>query len=389
MSSNDESPRHDPVRIAMIGGGQGAFIGAVHRIALRMDDRFRLVSGAFSRDPANTRATADELGLDPARCRATWEELLAAEAALPDDERAEAIAIVTPNHVHAAPAIAALDAGFHVILDKPLCVSLDEARALRAATERNDRVFALTHNYAGSPMVREARERVRSGALGTIRKVYVEYLQGWLSTDLETTGQKQAQWRTDPARSGPVGALGDIGTHAFQLLEHVTGQRVASLFAMLDTHVAGRALDDDDMLLLRLEGGATGTLCASQVCFGRENGLRLRIYGTEGALEWAQEHPNDLHVTDADGVVRTLRTATAATGDASRALTRTPPGHPEGYLEAFANIYAAFARRIRALPDAMEDPFPGIDDGVRGIAFIAAALESSRSESWATIDEAR
>ncbi|MHC4936029.1 MAG: Gfo/Idh/MocA family protein [Planctomycetota bacterium] len=373
---------HDPVRIAMIGGGAGAFIGAVHRTALRMDDHFRLVAGAFSRDAANTAETGRALGLAPERCYATWEEMLAGERALPPGERAEAVSIVTPNHVHAAPAIAALDAGFHVIMDKPLCVSLDEAYALREATERNSGVFALTHNYVGSPMVREARERVRGGGIGRVRKVYVEYLQGWLSTDVESTGQKQAAWRTDPARSGPVGALGDIGTHAFQLLEHVTGQRVDELFAVLDTFVEGRALDDDDMILLRLDGGATGTLCSSQVCFGRENGLRLRVFGTEGAVEWAQEHPNDLHVTDVEGVVRTFRTATGATGATSQALTRTPPGHPEGYLEAFGNIYTAFARRVRGLPDAMEDPFPGIVDGVRGIEFIAAALESSEAGAW-------
>ena len=373
------------IRIGMIGGGQGAFIGAVHRTAMRMDDRFELVAGAFSRDPENTRATGRELGLAAERCYDDWQQMIAAESALPPEERIEAVSIVTPNHVHHDPAHAALEAGFHVICDKPLCVSVEEAHSLRKAVEESGRVFALTHNYSASPMVREARERIARGELGTIRKVYVEYLQGWLSEPLEATGQKQAEWRTDPAQSGPVGALGDIGTHAHHLLEHVTGKRVTRLFGTLKTVVPGRALDDDDMLLIELEGGATGTLVASQVCFGRENGLRLRVFGTTGALEWAQEHPNDLRLTDPGGVVRTLRSSTAATGDASRSLTRTPPGHPEGYLEAFANIYSAFARAVRGETEALDAAYPGIEEGVRGVEFISAALESSAGGTWVTL----
>ncbi len=373
------------IRIGMVGGGQGAFIGAVHRMAMRMDDRFELVAGAFSTDAENTRATGRTLGLAPDRCYADWQQLIEREGALPAGEQIEAVSVVTPNHVHHDPAKAALEAGFHVICDKPLCVSVEEAVSLRDAVAASGRVFTLTHNYAGSPMVREARERIASGALGEIRKVYVEYLQGWLSEPLEASGHKQAEWRTDPKRSGPVGALGDIGTHAFQLLEHVTGQRVTRLFGVLNTCVPGRALDDDDMLLLELEGGASGTLTASQVCFGRENGLRLRVFGTLGALEWAQEHPNDLHLTERDGAVRTLRSATEPTGEASRSLTRTPPGHPEGYLEAFANIYAAFARAVRGEPETLDAPYPGIEDGVRGIEFIAAALESSANGRWVTL----
>ncbi len=251
------------VRIGMVGGGQGAFIGAVHRIALRMDDQFELVAGCFGRDPENTRLTGEELGLDPSRCYATWEEMIDSETALPESDRIEAISIVTPNHVHHGPTCKALRAGFHVICDKPLCISLEEALEMKAAAQESGKIFALTHNYSASPMVREARERVLAGELGTIRKVYVEYLQGWLSEKLEESGQKQADWRTDPARSGPVGALGDIGTHAHQLLEFITGDRVDSLLAVLNTFVDGRALDDDDMILVRMAGGATGTLCSS------------------------------------------------------------------------------------------------------------------------------
>ena len=247
------------------------------------------------------------------------------------------------------------------------------------------RVFALTHNYCASPMAREARERVAGGDLGTIRKVYVEYLQGWLSEKLEETGQKQADWRTDPERSGPVGSLGDIGTHAYQLLEFVTGMKVTSIYAKLHTFVEGRALDDDDMVLLEMENGATGTLCSSQVCFGRENGLRLRVFGTKGALEWNQEQPNDLHVTGEDGTVTTIRSATGAASEAAASLTRTPPGHPEGYLEAFGNIYSAFARAVRGEEQPVDCAYPTVEDGVRGVRFIGSALLSNKENRWVDI----
>lgn len=372
------------IRIGMIGGGQGAFIGAVHRIALRMDDHFDLVAGCFSRDHDNTLETAAALGVARDRAYATWEEMAEKEAALPEGERIQAVSIVTPNHVHAGPAMGFMEKGFDVICDKPLCTSLEEAEAIAATVERTGRVFALTHNYTGYPMVREARDIVRSGRIGTVRKVYVEYLQGWLSEDLESSGQKQAAWRTDPAQSGPVGALGDIGTHAFNLLEHVTGDQVESLFAVLHTFVEGRRLDDDDMILIRLAGGATGTLCSSQVCFGRENGLRLRVFGTRGAISWRQEHPNDLHVTNESGSVTTIRTATAAHGEDARSLTRTPAGHPEGYLEGFANIYAAFARKLRGESD-IDDAYPTVDDGVRGIRFINACLASNEAGAWTDV----
>ncbi len=375
------------VRIGMVGGGQGAFIGAVHRIALRMDDQFALVAGCFGRDPENTRKTGEELGIDPARCYDTWEQMIDQESRLPVADRIEAVSIVTPNHMHHGPATAALKAGFHVICDKPLCISMEEALDLQKITNETGKTFALTHNYSASPMVREARERVTSGKIGTVRKVYVEYLQGWLSEKLEESGQKQADWRTDPTRSGPVGALGDIGTHAHQLLEFITGDRLTSLYAILDTFVEGRALDDDDMILFKMSEGATGTLCSSQVCYGRENGLKIRIFGTRGALEWDQEHPNDLKVTEEDGAVKIIRTATSAAGEASASLTRTPAGHPEGYLEAFANIYHAFANQVRGKNSSLELPFPGIEDGLRGIQFINAALESNKENCWVDVSE--
>ena len=372
------------LKMGMIGGGQGAFIGAVHRIALAMDGEFELVAGAFSRDAENSRATGLALNLDPQRCYPTFEEMARKEAMRRGPDRLDAVAIVTPNHVHHAAAKCFLEAGFHVICDKPMTVSVAEAKDLVATVERTGRHFALTHNYSGYPMVEEARQRVLAGELGTIRKVYAEYLQGWLSEPLESSGQKQASWRTDPTQSGPVGALGDIGTHAFQLLEHVSGLWVEKLFAVLKTFVPGRRLDDDDTCLLELSGGATGTLHASQVCFGRENGLALRIFGTKGALAWAQEHPNDLHWTQPDGSVRLLRTATGATGAASRALTRTPSGHPEGYLEGFANLYRAFARAIRG-ERGPAAAFPSVRDGLRGLEFIEAALRSSRAGQWTTL----
>lgn len=367
------------LRIGMIGGGQGAFIGAVHRIALAMDGEFELCAGAFSSDPANTLTTGRELHLDSARCYASFHEMAEREARLPESQRIHAVAIVTPNHLHFEPAKLFLEKGFHVICDKPLCTTLEDAEELERTVRRTGLIFALTHNYTGYPMILEAKERVLRGDLGEIRKVYVEYLQGWLSTPLETTGQKQASWRTDPARSGPAGALGDIGTHAFQLAEFVTGLRVRRLFAVLRTFVPGRRLDDDDMLLLDFSNGASGTLCSSQVCFGRENGLALRAFGTKGAFSWQQEHPNDLHWTDSDGSVRLLRTATPATGAASRALTRTPPGHPEGYLEGFANLYRAFARALR---EKTPSPFPSVHDGLRGVQFLKASLNSSTTGTW-------
>lgn len=372
---------HRPLRIGMIGGGPGAFIGGVHRIALRMDGEWELVAGAFSSDPAKSAQAGEELGIDPARVYPSWNAMAAGESALPEDVRIEAVSIVTPNHVHAAPAIAFLEAGFHVVCDKPLAISSAEAGAMRDAVEASGKVFALTHNYPSSPMVREARELVRSGALGEVRKVYVEYLQGWLADKLEATGQKQADWRTDPARSGPGGALGDIGTHAFHLMEHVTGRQVNRLLGDRRMFVDGRQVDDDAMVLFEMDNRATGSLHASQVCVGRENGLRLRVFGTEGGLEWDQEYSNDLKIWWKDKPMELRRSANSYLSEAAQSLGRTPAGHPEGYLEAFANVYRAAARRIRG-QQGHEDDCPTVHDGVRGLSFLETVIASSESGQW-------
>lgn len=372
------------LRIGMVGGGPGAFIGGVHRICLAMDGDFELVAGAFSSDPDKSRQTGAELGLDPARVYGSWEEMAAQEAALAADRRIEAVSIVTPNHVHHGPAIEFLRRGFHVICDKPLTTDSARAADMAAAVKKSKRVFALTHNYTGYPMVREARELVRGGKLGPVRKVYAEYLQGWLADPLEKTGQKQAAWRVDPKRSGPGGALGDIGTHAFNLLEHVTGERVKRLYGRRSMFVKGRKVDDDAMVLLEMSGGGSGTLCCSQVCVGEENGLRLRVYGAEGGLEWHQHHPNDLKVSWKDRAPELRRTANGYLAPAARSLGRVPPGHPEGYLEGFANIYRAFARAIRGEKD-LEDAFPNVQDGVRGVKFIEAVIASSKSGDWVSL----
>ncbi|MDP7062503.1 MAG: Gfo/Idh/MocA family oxidoreductase [Planctomycetota bacterium] len=370
-----------PVRIGMVGGGPGAFIGAVHRMAIALDGRFQLVAGAFSSSPEKSQETGRELGLDPSRVYDTWQQMLEAEAALPQQQRIEAVSIVTPNHVHHGPSVAALNAGFHVICDKPLTISSDLAEEIVAATKSSGCLFALTHNYTGYPMIREARELVRGGGIGRVLKVYAEYLQGWLVDPIEETGQKQADWRTDPSRSGPGGALGDIGTHAFQLLEHVSGERVTRLFGQRHSFVPTRKVDDDAMVLLEMSGGATGTLTASQVCTGRENGLRLRIYGTEGGVEWDQENPNDLRVLKKDGAYEVRRPGNAYVCPGAASLTRLPGGHPEGYLEGFANIYTAFARAIRG-EESQEDPYPTVEEGQRGVAFIEAVIASSEQEQW-------
>jgi predicted dehydrogenase len=373
------------LRLGMVGGGPGAFIGGVHRLCAEMDREFVLVAGAFSSEAEKSAQTGRELGLEPGRVYGSWEEMAAREAALPEAERIHAVSIVTPNHVHAAPAIEFLRRGFHVICDKPLTTDSATAERIAAAVRASGKVFALTHNYTGYPMVREMRELVRSGALGKVRKVYAEYLQGWLATPLEATGQKQAGWRTDPARSGPGGSLGDIGTHAFNLAEHVTGLRVARVFGKTTSFVAGRAVDDDAMALLDFADGANGVLCCSQVCVGRENGLRLRVFGETGGAAWDQEHPNDLTVWSADGAPELRRTGNGYLTAAARSLGRIPPGHPEGYLEAFANLYRAFARKIRGEAAGLDDPFPTVEDGVRGVRFIEAVIASARANDWRPI----
>ncbi len=371
------------LRFGMIGGGRGAFIGAVHRIAAQMDGEAELVAGCFSSDPARARASAADLLVAPSRAYGTYAEMVRAEAARPAADRLDFVVIVTPNHEHYRPARLLLEAGFHVVCDKPATLTVAEARALRAVVRRTGRLFALTHNYSGHPLVREARALVRAGALGPVRKVVVEYPQGWLASRLESTGQKQAAWRTDPRRAGAAGCVGDIGSHAEHLARYVTGLRPERLLADLTTFVPGRRLDDDGSILLRYASGAKGVLLASQVSVGEENGLALRVYGPRAGLEWRQERPDDLWLKPADGPARLLRRGQPDLSPAARAATRLPPGHPEGYLEAFANLYREFHRAVRARLAGRAVPrdcdFPGIDDAVAGMEFIAAAVRSSRA----------
>lgn len=372
------------LRIGMVGGGPGAFIGGVHRICLAMDGQFALVAGAFSSDPAKSRQTGGELGLDSKRVYATWNEMLDAEARLPAEQRIHAISIVTPNHVHFAPAKAALERGFHVICDKPLCITVEEAEELERLVAKSRLQFCVTHNYTGYPMVREARNLVRSGRIGQVRKVYVEYLQGWLSDKLEDSGQKQAKWRSDPKQSGACGAMGDIGTHAANLAEHIAVSPLESLYARLTTFVPGRVLDDDGMVLFKLKNGANGTLSASQVCVGRENGLMIRVFGTKGGLQWEQEKPNDLLVYWKERPPELWRPGNGWVDAEAKTMQRIPPGHPEGYLEAFANLYKSFAQAIRGQPD-IAAPFPTVSDGLAGMRFLRACVKSSKENQWVAV----
>ncbi len=371
------------LRFGMIGGGRGAFIGAVHRIAAQMDGQAELVAGAFSSDPGRSRASGDDLRLDPARVYGSYREMAGAEARLPADLRLDFVVIVTPNDRHFSPAKLFLENGFNVVCDKPVAFDLKEARALRKIVAKSRKVFVLTHNYTGDAMVKQARDLVRSGRLGALRKVVVEYSQGWLSTALEKSGQKQAAWRTDPARSGAAGCMGDIGTHAENLARYVTGLRIEALCADLTAFVKGRALDDDGNVLLRFEGGAKGVLHASQICVGEENALSLRVYGEKAALEWRQEHPNQLLVKHPDRPTEVWGRGNAyLASDAARAAARIPAGHPEGYLEAFGNLYREAFRAIRAevsgkkLPSDLD--FPTIDDGVEGMTFIETVVKSAK-----------
>ena len=367
------------IRLGMIGGGEGAFIGAVHRLAARMDDHYELVAGALSSTPEKAQRSGVALGLAADRIYADFETMAKAESARPDG--IEAVAIVTPNHMHAAPAHAFLNAGIHVICDKPLAISLAEALGLKAAAEKSGLVFAVTHNYTGYPLVRCARDMVQAGDLGTIRLVQVEYPQDWLSGPAETSGHKQAEWRVDPARSGAGGAIGDIGTHAFNLASYVSGLEASEILAELTAFGAGRVLDDNVQILLRYKGGARGALWASQVAPGNENGLRLRIYGTKGGLDWVQAEPNRMLWSPLGQSTRIVTRGGPDAGLAAARMTRVPAGHPEGYLEGFANIYSEVALAIKAARTGDKPPagvhFPGIDDGVQGLAFIEAAVRSS------------
>ena len=385
------------LKMGMVGGGPGAFIGDVHRRAALLDGGVELVAGAFSSSLRKSRAKGRELRLAPARVHGSLEALVAGELALPAGERVDFVSVVTPNHLHFAMARALLAAGIHVVCEKPMTFDAAEARRLRRLVARSGCVFALTHNYTGYPMVKLARDLVRAGELGRVRKVVAEYHQGWLATPLERTGMRQARWRTDPRRSGAAGSIGDIGTHAANLAEYVTGQRIAAVAADITTHVGRRKLDDDAGVLLRFDGGARGVLSVSQVAVGEENGLSVRIYGERCGLRWRQEAPDALQVTALDGPEQTWSRGqgnVSARSPAAARATRLPPGHPEGFIEAFANVYANVCDTIRARlrgdePDPLALDYPTVDDGLRGMLFIEAVVSSARaSEKWTRLARA-
>ncbi|WP_194777935.1 Gfo/Idh/MocA family protein [Pararhodonellum marinum] len=373
------------LKIGMIGGGPGSFIGAIHRMAATMDGLMEVVAGAFSSNPEKSRQTGEELFLDPSRVYANYDDLLDKEKNLPESERIDVVCIVTPNHVHFDPTIKALKSGFHVILDKPMTFTLEEAKTLYDAIKSSGKLFCLTHTYTGYPMIKEAKSLIEKGVLGKIRKVYVEYPQGWLWKKLETEDNKQAQWRTDPNQSGSSNCMGDIGTHAFNLAEYVSGLQVSHLCAHLNITVEGRVLDDDGAVLLKFNNGAHGILTASQINTGAENNLKIRIYGEKAGLEWEQEDNNSLRLRWPDKPDEIYRAGTGYLSSLANENTRTPAGHPEGYIEAFANLYRNFARTYYAL-EAGKDPkkewldFPGAEDGLRGMAFVKNVLASNQSD---------
>ncbi len=381
IEGSKEEAASGRIRLGMVGGGQGAFIGAVHRIAARIDDQYELVAGALSSEPARAKASAKDLGIADDRAYGSFEEMAKAEAARPDG--IEAVAIVTPNHMHAPAAKAFLEAGIHVICDKPLTTTVAEAEELVALVKKTGKVFAVTHNYTGYPMIRQARAMVAAGELGTIRLIQAEYPQDWLTERAEASGSKQAEWRTDPKRSGAGGCIGDIGTHAYNLACFVSGLELDELLAQLTTFVEGRLLDDDVEILLRWKGGAKGMLWASQVAVGHENGLKLRVYGTKGGLEWTQADPNYLWFTKFGEPKQLLTRGGAGAWPEAARVTRVPGGHPEGYLEGFANIYTEAARAIRAARDGgtvgADVIYPSVEDGIVGMKFIEAAVKSSNA----------
>ncbi len=380
------------LRMGMVGGGPGAFIGAVHRIAANIDGEIELVCGAFSSDPAKSKLAGETLGLPASRIYGSYRDMITAEAALPAGQRMDFVSIVTPNHVHFEPAQLALENGFHVVLDKPMTFDLEEAKKLQAIAKKSQLFFCLTHTYTGYPMVKEARQQVLSGKFGKIRKVYVEYPQGWLSEFLEAGDQKQAAWRTDPSRSGIAGAMGDIGTHAFNLAEYVSGLKATKICADINIVVEGRKLDDDGAVLLKYDNGASGVLFATQVAAGEENNIKVRVYGEKGGIEWKQEDANTLLVKWLNKPAEVWRAGTGYLSSYAAHNCRTPAGHPEGYLEAFANHYRNFALCVKAQlagekPKAEWLDFPGIEDGVRGMAFIEKVIESGKSDTkWISIE---
>lgn len=373
------------LRMAMIGGGKDAFIGAVHRIALHMDGQVEMVAGALSAVPAVAIESGKMLFLDEERIYTDYKVMLEKEAAMPAEKRIDFVSIVTPNFVHFDPAMMALEKGFNVVIEKPITFTLDEAKQLKAKVEETGLSLLLCHTYTGYPMVKQAKQLVKSGALGKIRKVYVEYPQGWLSTFLEGTGNIQASWRTDPKKSGKAGAMGDIGTHAFNLAEYVTGLEVTHLCANINTVVEGRLLDDDGAAFLKFNNGATGVLMATQIAAGEENNVKIRVYGEKGGIEWKQEDANSLLVKWLDKPSEVYRTGAAYNSSFAAHNTRVPAGHPEGYLEAFGNLYRNFILTVRAKANGEEPKqewldYPGVHEGVRGMAFVDNVIESGKSE---------
>lgn len=372
------------LRMGMVGGGPGAFIGPVHRLAAEMDGKIQMVAGAFSQSPERSREAGISFKIDPARAYANYAEMIASESKRADG--IDFIVITTPNHLHLPVALAALEAGIPVMSDKPATATYAEAETLKAAVAKSGLPYGLTHTYAGYAMVREARAMCAEGKIGKIRKVAVEYLQGWLSKPIEQTGQKQAEWRSDPARSGLGGAIGDIGTHAFHLLEYISGLQVTALNATLRTVVEGRRLDDDCNAFVRMSNGASGTLACSQVAAGELNDLRIRIWGEIGSLDWHQQDPNRLIMKWLDGPEQIYHASTGYLGKDALAVARTPAGHPEGYLEAFAVLYREFAEGLVAWKEGQKDAFPatlpGIEAGVRGMRFIERAIESNKKDGW-------
>ncbi len=398
------------LRMGMIGGSLDAFIGAVHRRGAALDGEIELVCGAFSSNADKSKATGEALYLPDDRVYASYEEMILAEKALPDNKRMDFVTIVTPNHAHFAPAKMALENGFHVVCDKPATFNTAEAKALKQIIDRTGQIYCLTHNYTGYPMVKQARQMIRDGVIGKIRKVIVEYPQGWLYELLEATGQKQAGWRTDPEKSGAAGGVGDIGTHAENLAEYITGLKITEICADLTIFVAGRRLDDDANMLLRFDNGAKGILHNSQICHGEENDLNIRIYGEKGGLKWRQMEPNTLVLTNQDTGSQIYRTGVGNLSAAATAHTRQPAGHPEGYIETFGNIYRNFAKAVKArwgggaatsvavgglgqegaytnTADADLYDFPGIEEGIRGMTFIDAVLKSSAAGAvWTKVE---
>ena len=376
------------LRMGMVGGGKGAFIGAVHRIAANMDGLIELVAGALSEVPEVARESGKALFLSEDRIYTSFEEMIKTESSLPEDKRIDFVTIVTPNFVHFAPAMMALDYGFNVVIEKPMTFTLDEAQQLKQKVEETGKILCLTHTYSGYPMVKQARQMVREGALGKIKKVVVQYPQGWLSKLTEREGNMQASWRTDPSKSGKAGAMGDIGTHAAHLAEYITGLKITKLCADLNIMVEGRRLDDDGNVLLRFENGAAGVLVASQISAGEENALNISVYGELGGLQWYQMEPNSLIVKWLDKPMEVYRAGTPFVGNYAKFNTRTPGGHPEGYLEAFGNIYRNFAITLSAKIEGTTPPvealdFPSVEDGIRGMAFIDNVVASSQSnDKW-------